>query len=80
MTLEETSAINDGDIVWIEDMLLNQMIVGIKYQSPSENCYYIMLIGSKRPQPFSKELYRINWRCWTSRPTDEQREAAKWYG
>lgn len=22
--------------------------------------------------------YRKTWRCWTSRPTDEQREAVKW--
>lgn len=24
--------------------------------------------------------YGKTWRCWTSRPTDEQREAAKWDG
>jgi len=23
--------------------------------------------------------YGINWRCWTSRPTDEQRQAVKWH-
>lgn len=22
--------------------------------------------------------YNMEWRCWTSRPTDEQREAVKW--
>ena len=22
--------------------------------------------------------YGVRWRCWTSRPTDEQREAVKW--
>lgn len=22
--------------------------------------------------------YGVSWRCWTSRPTDEQREAVKW--
>ena len=78
MTFEELSAINGGDIVWIEDRSLNQMIVGIKYQSPSENCYYVMLIGSKRPQPFSKELYRVNWRCWTSRPDEKRRAETPW--
>lgn len=25
-----------------------------------------------------KETYNITWRCWTSRPTVEQREAVKW--
>ena len=24
------------------------------------------------------ELYGAKWRCWTSRPTDEQREATPW--
>lgn len=78
MTLEEILSINGGDIVWIEDRSLDEMIAGIKFQSPSKNCYYVMLIGSKRPQTFSKELYEVNWRCWTSRPTDEQREATPW--
>ena len=26
----------------------------------------------------SKDLYGVKWRCWTSRPSDEQREAAPW--
>ena len=26
----------------------------------------------------AKDYYGINWRIWTSRPTDEQREAVKW--
>lgn len=26
------------------------------------------------------ELYGAKWRCWTSRPKDEQREAVKWDG
>ena len=25
-----------------------------------------------------EETYSTTWRCWTSRPTDEQREAVKW--
>ena len=27
---------------------------------------------------FAIEEYGKTWRCWTSRPTDEQREAVKW--
>lgn len=26
----------------------------------------------------SSDLYGVTWRCWTSRPTDEQREATPW--
>lgn len=25
-----------------------------------------------------KSMYGFKWRCWTSRPTDEQRKAVKW--
>ena len=34
-------------------------------------------ITSMRLSPGDKE-YGKRWRCWTSRPTDEQREAVKW--
>lgn len=27
---------------------------------------------------FGDEAYGKRWRCWTQRPTDEQREAEKW--
>lgn len=29
---------------------------------------------------YSSKSYNMDWRCWTARPTDEQREAAKWDG
>jgi len=27
---------------------------------------------------YTDENYSTDWRCWTARPTDEQREAVKW--
>ena len=39
-------------------------------------------IGVTRPGHVTiwpaQNLYGIKWRCWTSRPTDEQREATPW--
>ena len=29
---------------------------------------------------FGDDAYGKRWRCWTSRPTDEQRKAVKWDG
>jgi len=29
---------------------------------------------------YGDDAYGKRWRCWTSRPTDEQREAVKWDG
>jgi len=36
--------------------------------------YYDMPIDEN----LSSDLYGNIWRCWTSRPTDEQRQAVKW--
>jgi len=32
----------------------------------------------KGAEDLTSELYGKTWRCWTSRPTDEQREATPW--
>ena len=35
-------------------------------------------IGSSKEGGFFLRNYGVNWRCWTSRPTDEQREVTSW--
>jgi len=35
-------------------------------------------IGSSKEGGYFLRNYGVNWRCWTSRPTVEQREAVKW--
>ena len=35
---------------------------------------------SMKPEYVSWDDFKKKWRCWTSRPTDEQREAVNWYG
>ncbi len=37
-----------------------------------------LLLGCSWPACYNRSTYGIKWRCWTSRPTDAQREAAKW--
>ena len=34
----------------------------------------------EEPTGYSKKNYGKDWRCWTQRPTDEQRKAVKWDG
>ena len=35
-------------------------------------------IGSSKEGGYFLRNYGVNWRCWTSRPTDTQREATPW--
>ena len=35
-------------------------------------------IGSSKDGGYFLRNYGVTWRCWTSRPTDEQREATSW--
>jgi hypothetical protein len=47
-----------------EDSLTNGMICAMSSYITKETLF--------------KDWYNKTWRCWTSRPTDEQREKAKW--
>ena len=51
----------------------------------TERCYipsvgdgYILMRENKIHDKYWACDYNKTWRCWTSRPTDEQREAAPW--
>ena len=35
-------------------------------------------IGSSKEGGYFLRNYGVNWRCWTSRPTEDQREATPW--
>ena len=38
----------------------------------------IRLVGMDGTRYMAKAAYNDSWRCWTSRPTEEQRKAVKW--
>lgn len=51
----------------------------------TERCYipslgdsYIFMRENKIHDKYWACGYNVTWRCWTSRPTDEQLEAVKW--
>lgn len=51
----------------------------------AERCYipslgdsYILMRENKIHDKYWACGYNVTWRCWNARPTDEQREAAKW--
>ena len=43
-----------------------------------EEPIYLYYVGTDFFDRFDQSTYGKNWRCWSSRPTDEQREAVPW--
>jgi hypothetical protein len=78
MTLEEVKALQPDTDIWIEVKYLNAPIriraCTVSGFSPGGTRLFI--IGGAHNYPM--DMYNNYFRCWTSRPTDAQREAVKW--
>lgn len=71
MTLEETGK---ADISWLEVKDMNRVMpCRIRY---SDGWFIKLFEGS--PERFAESEYGTELRCWTSRPTGEQRKAVAW--
>jgi len=66
-------------LVWLEDIDKDETVAGMIFDYvPGRFGFKLTDIGSMdRIYPLIDE-YLTRWRCWTSRPTDEQREATPW--
>lgn len=80
MTLDEVKQHNNQDgCVWFEQPTYN---ADAAFVIQDEECTEIIspyILGEPINHGYwSNSNYNVTWRCWTSRPTDEQREAAPW--
>lgn len=75
MTLEEVRLLGKDDIVWYERK-------GVFGQPRPRVVEFVfddhITFTDGGVWSFSADGYGERWRLWTSRPTDEQREAMKW--
>ena len=78
MTLDEV--IHSGnDMMWIETKCAKPPHFMLEPTSPytdNDERWYSVSFQSGHVR--SKGLYGRQWRCWTARPTEEQRKAVKW--
>jgi hypothetical protein len=66
-------------LVWLEDIDKKETVAGMIFDYvPGRFGFKLTDIGSMDRIYPRIEDYLTRWRCWTSRPTDEQREAVKW--
>ena len=81
MTLEEVITSKPGTVVWLEDFDKPDVISGlIKRLFIYTKVIDFLIVKEEVNNEVTADLdvYGSGWRCWTSRPTDAQREAVKW--
>lgn len=79
LTLEEVKrlqSIRDGAI-WME-IFGNGLFPALPEFSNKSLTLFVSILFEGYRSVFENDWYDKTWRCWTSRPTDEQREAIPW--
>lgn len=82
MTLEVVQGLHISDIVWLEEKE-NHVVIPVLVRNrqvwPHTSSMMTNFTRTDRCTiTVADDDYMIHWRCWTSRPTDEQRKAVKW--
>ena len=79
LTLDEAA---EDQEVWTEAKLRGTeripLFISILWLTDDAKDFELELIGTGRRAFMLAKEYGKTWRCWSSKPTDEQREAAKW--
>jgi hypothetical protein len=79
MTLEDVKQAEVGTVVWLEWRIESKINSGIFFRlinkGIDDSLEFHVLDGFVAAR---LACYGTEWRCWTSRPTDEQRKAVKW--
>ena len=83
MNATEVSACEVGTVLWVEErqgVTWNLFPLEIETSSthPDTGTDYLFFVTYHGIGKFECSEYNQTWRCWTSRPTDEQREATPW--
>lgn len=77
MTLDETIASCENP-VWLEENTLQGSYGAWGVVKGVREKYNAVNIGGVRFGYWPRAKYNISWRCWSARPTEEQRKAVKW--
>jgi len=73
----ELNEISEHEPMWLEQRgfpVLPTICQMIEYGEMN----YVVVVMVNRSICLPVESYGISWRCWTKRPTDEQRKAVTW--
>ena len=85
----ELNLMQAGDACWLEMrdcswpdtanrtgwVILRQVV---RVQSKDDWCWYFGTPLHPNTLPLPESTYGVEWRCWSAKPTDEQRKVVKW--
>lgn len=92
LTLEEVKAIGTQNycqiqdentrLIWSEEGYALHAVMPTYYdfelEDGEEEPIYLYYVGTDYFKHYDQNTYGKTWRCWSSRPTDEQRKAVEW--
>ena len=83
LSAAEVSACPQGTVLWVEERQgvtwnLFPLEIEISSTHPDTGTDYLFFITYHDIRRFECSEYNQTWRCWTSRPTNKQREATPW--
>ena len=89
MTLEEVKALPDKSDVWLEEFCsivvaatvshaLQEIPESMRGPIPDTTSFYGIEHADYNNGEYENADYGKEWRCWTSRPSEEQMEATPW--
>lgn len=79
LTLDEAAAAQE---VWVEAWLSvpKKYVIMVTSLYLTDDCknFELELLGTDKKAFMLAEAYGHTWRCWSAKPTDDQRKAVKW--
>lgn len=79
MTLDEAAAAHEvWAEVWLSVPKKYVIVVTVLYLTDDCKNFELELLGTNKKAFMLTEAYGHTWRCWTARPTEDQRLAVKW--
>lgn len=83
MTLEDVMKLRFNDVVYFEmtvsGVVIPAIVIDVIEHMPDGDIGIVQFRLIQEPTAnCDLEYYGKKWRCWTSRPTDEQREETPW--
>jgi len=79
MSLEEVRSLQDNTVVWLEDNdkadVIPAIVNHIWNSLPNVASFTVACLREVKADML---WYGVKWRCWTGKPSDEQRRAETW--
>lgn len=82
LTIEEVKAYPTDKALWFEGWMIAPVLPDCRVEQQNEDKLGVEVVDRLYDFPLWYDSYNVDfkygWRCWSSKPTEEQREAVPW--